>query len=358
LNAATGSEVTLNGQTLTADTTYYAKWTANTYTITYALDGGSGVSESAMYTIETKDTLPTPTRAGYTFTGWKATTIDSGDGATNITQDQVFEKGASLEGKYGDVTLTAQWSPIEYTVTYELNNGSWSDESTTNSGTYTIETDATLPTPTRTGYTFAGWKATTIASGTGTTNIEQDHVFAKDASLKSYYGNVTLTAQWTVNAKAAVVEYGYASEGYQLLVVSAVPGEGNGVYVTIDGEDIAMYAMSADDAKDFYVKKVESFGDGANIYVYLIKYASGGSDPTITIKTGTNETLKFDGIMTGTALNYSDASIVNEMNIQQGKGKWYTLAQLSIERRLKADMDHDGTVSVGDVKAIVDLIQK
>jgi len=55
---------------VTSDTTLYAKWTINSYTITFNSNGGSAV---ASQTIEhgQKVTQPTPpTRTGFTFEGW------------------------------------------------------------------------------------------------------------------------------------------------------------------------------------------------------------------------------------------------------------------------------------------------
>jgi uncharacterized repeat protein (TIGR02543 family) len=359
LDAAKGNAVTLTEKTLTTNTEYFAKWNANNYTVTYDLDGGEGVASSAQYTIETNDILPTPTRAGYDFTGWKATTID--ENGTNIDENEEFAKGASLNGKYGNVTLTAQWTAKTYIVTFELNNGTWGTATVADPYTYTIETTATLPEPTRSGYTFAGWKATTIAAGTGATNIEQDHVFAKNTSLNTYYGSVTLTAQWTVNANASWYTYDYAPSGHAMLIVSAVPGDDkNGVYVEVNGTETAMFYMEASDATN-YISKIDAGAlEGATgVYVYLLPYSTGDAVPTITIKKGSNTALVFDGIMNGdeTTPDYNDASIVNEMVHQQNKGAWFTLDQLSIQRRLQADVNHDGTADAGDVSAIVDMIQ-
>jgi uncharacterized repeat protein (TIGR02543 family) len=358
LDAATGNAVNLADQKLTANTEYFANWTAKKYTIIYDVHGGDALSSTTVeYTIESTFTLPAPTRAGYDFAGWQATMLDSN--GTNIPENHMFQSTDSLKDYYGNVTLTAQWTAKTYTVTFDLNGGAWGETSVTTPYTYTIEIESALPTPTRTGYTFAGWKATTIASGTGTTNIEKDNVFAKNSSLKGYYGDVTLTAQWTVNANAEVVEYGYAPDGYQLLVVSAVPGDENyGVYVDVDGTPTAMYYMDGTTGAK-YIEKISkgAFTNATGVYVYLIKYSADDEIPTITIQSGKNESLTFDGIMYGTTLNYNDASIVNEMNIQTNKGKWYSVDQLSLRCRLQADMNHDCTVDLGDVSAIVNLIQ-
>ena len=59
---------------LNADTTLYAVWRANTYTITYNANGGSGAPAAQSYTYATSGTInlssTRPTRSGYTFLGW------------------------------------------------------------------------------------------------------------------------------------------------------------------------------------------------------------------------------------------------------------------------------------------------
>ncbi|HBB44625.1 MAG TPA: hypothetical protein DCZ34_00665, partial [Clostridiales bacterium] len=103
------------------------------YTITYALNGGSDVATSQTYNIETNLTLlGTPAKTGYTFGGWKVTTAGG-----NWTNDTTFTASQNIgTGKYGNITLTAQWTPIQYTITYALNGGS----GVATSQTYNIET--------------------------------------------------------------------------------------------------------------------------------------------------------------------------------------------------------------------------
>ena len=162
--------------------TVYAQWDIDTYTVTFNADGGSVDPTSKNYTITDSISLPTPTKTGYTFTGWKVTTANG-----NWTKDTVYTGSSIAKGKYGNVTLTAQWKPIEYTITYVYNNGS--SNTTAN---YTIETSITLPSPSKTGYTFAGWKVTTADGSWKLT----DSVYSGTVA-KGKYGNPTLTAQWT-----------------------------------------------------------------------------------------------------------------------------------------------------------------
>ena len=165
--------------------TLYAYWKANTYTINYKSNGGSGTMESSSYKYDEEKALPSNsfTRTGYTFLGW-STKAD----ATAAS----FSNGASIKNltsKNGDtVTLYAVWKINTYTVSYNANGGSGAPSSQTK----THGKDLTLSTtkPTRSGYTFLGWgtsstatAATYSAGGTYTSN-----------------SNVTLYAIWKKNA--------------------------------------------------------------------------------------------------------------------------------------------------------------
>ena len=134
----------------------YAKWTLNTYTVTYVLNGGTNASANpATYTVESDTiTFADPTRTGYDFAGWSISSIP--------------------HGSTGNKTIAANWTPIVYTITYIMNDGT---NALSNPATYTIESNTiTFATPTKTGYTFKGWSQTSIAKGS--------------------YGNKTVTASW------------------------------------------------------------------------------------------------------------------------------------------------------------------
>ena len=160
---------------------YTATWTPITYTISYDLAGGSladGVANAVSYTIESDAiTLNNPSREGYTFAGW------TGTGLTEATMEVVIAKGSM-----GDRSYTATWTPITYTISYDLAGGALAD-GVTNAVSYTIESDAiTLNNPIREGYTFAGW------TGTDLTEATMEVVIAKGS-----IGDRSYTATWTVN---------------------------------------------------------------------------------------------------------------------------------------------------------------
>ena len=131
---------------------------SETYSITFNVDGGiMPDSVITSYTVsETDIELPTPTRSGYDFLGWKA-----GDNAP-------VKKIAA--GTKGDLSLTAAWQIKTYNISFDLKGGEMAETDLTS---YTVsETDIELPTPTRSGYVFLGWKAgdnapvTKITAGT------------------------------------------------------------------------------------------------------------------------------------------------------------------------------------------------
>ena len=131
------------------DITLYAKWNIKEYKITYSIGDNAWYPDASRnpenYTIETKSfNLINPVREGYEFKGWTG------------SNGSYPEKNVSVvNGSYGDKNFTANWEPIVYNITYELEGGRL-DQS--NYSTYTIETGSfTLINPSKEGYEFKGW---------------------------------------------------------------------------------------------------------------------------------------------------------------------------------------------------------
>ncbi|MCW3795755.1 S-layer homology domain-containing protein [Paenibacillus sp. LS1] len=118
---------------------------------------------------------PSPTRAGHTFVGWYT---DPTDPATQ------WNFGSNTVA--GNVTLYAHWTVNNYTVTYDANY-SGAGTATTETVAYGVKASEPSPTPTRVGYTLAGWY---IAPTDPTTKWN----FGSDV----VEGDVTLYAHWTV----------------------------------------------------------------------------------------------------------------------------------------------------------------
>ena len=66
------------------------------------------------------------------------------------------------QGSAGDREYTAHWSPVSYSIGYDLDGGT-----AANPADYTIESDPiTLQNPVRAGYIFTGWTGTGLADKT------------------------------------------------------------------------------------------------------------------------------------------------------------------------------------------------
>ena len=156
------------------DVAWVATFAPIAYNITYNLAGGSVASANpTTYNIEQTFTLVNPTREGYNFAGWTGTGLDAA--STSVTV---------ATGNTGDRSYTATWTPIVYNITLTLDGGT-----ATNPATYTIESaDITLNNPTKTGYTFKGWKL----NGTGDAMME---VTIAQGST----GNKAYIATWQIN---------------------------------------------------------------------------------------------------------------------------------------------------------------
>ena len=132
-NKADGTAWDYASDKVTDNITLYAKWAANTYTITFDTAGGSEIAPITQ-DYGTVITAPeAPTREGYTFIGW-----DKEIPTTMPTEN---------------MTVTAQWEINQYTITFDTNGGSEIAPITQDYGTaITVPAD-----PTREGYTFMGW---------------------------------------------------------------------------------------------------------------------------------------------------------------------------------------------------------
>lgn len=152
-------------ETVTAHATYTATWKVNSYLIHLDARGGKVSPENVTVTYgQPVGELPAATREGYDFVGW----FDL-DG-NQYTADTVY----TLDD---NITLSAKWTAKAYTVTL--------DDGCGNPTTITVnygEKIGTLPTPKRDGYTFGGWfdaKGNAVTADTVVT------------------GSLALSAKWT-----------------------------------------------------------------------------------------------------------------------------------------------------------------
>ncbi|MBP5705778.1 MAG: InlB B-repeat-containing protein, partial [Spirochaetales bacterium] len=172
----------------TDDVSLWARWTPNSYTVTFNANGGSGDMSSQNMTYDTESALTANafSKTGYTFLGWSD---NSADTYPKYQDNSTVLNLTAVSG--AEVTLYAVWSANTYTIKYNANGGAGSMANQM----MTYDTSASLNTNAfyRTGYTFSGWA--TSASGT--------KVYDDAASVSSLSstdnGTYNLYAVWTAN---------------------------------------------------------------------------------------------------------------------------------------------------------------
>jgi uncharacterized repeat protein (TIGR02543 family) len=166
----TGEPVLTVPAASTGAKTYFAKWTANTYTVAYSGNLPSGASGSVSGTMEAQSfvydeeqalTTNGFTLTGYTFAGWAT----SASGAVAYANIESVQNLSSTDND--TVTLYAVWTANTYKVKFvKLLDTRWytqevvgSVQGTMADQTFTFDVEQAL-TPnayTLTGYTFLGW---------------------------------------------------------------------------------------------------------------------------------------------------------------------------------------------------------
>ncbi len=147
-----------------------------TYTIDYELNGGAleaGKTNPATYTLETAAfRLEEPTRTGYTFAGW------TGSNGTTPQTDVGIAQGST-----GNLYFEANWTANGYKILYTGVEGA---DVSTFPTKHVFGKDTAIPNPTKTDYSFAGWKVNGSAA-------------ARDLTLSgtAYTADITLEATWT-----------------------------------------------------------------------------------------------------------------------------------------------------------------
>ena len=169
--------------------TFTTSCSANTFTVAYNANGGSGTTASHDCTYDSDCNLKTSgfSKSGYTFAGWKKNNAGS-----------IVAAGTSIknEATGGTITYYAQWKANTFTVAYNANGGS----GTTSSHTCTYDSDCNLKTSgfSKSGYTFAGWKknnaGSIVAAGTSIKNEATGGTITYYAQWTKHYVNIKLNA--------------------------------------------------------------------------------------------------------------------------------------------------------------------
>ncbi|MCI6497993.1 MAG: InlB B-repeat-containing protein [Lachnospiraceae bacterium] len=155
-----------------ADVTIYAKWTINSYKVTFDTNGGSEVSgQSVEWNKAATKPETEPVKEGYTFGGWYTD--------KDCNTEYNFEAAVKA-----DVTIYAKWTINSYKVTFDTNGGSEVSDQSVEWNDVAVKPDTE---PTKEGYTFAGWY----------TDKDCNTEYNFEAAVKA---DVTIYAKWTINS--------------------------------------------------------------------------------------------------------------------------------------------------------------
>ena len=320
---------------VTDNITLYAKWAANTYTITFDTAGGS---EIAPITQEygTVITAPeAPTREGYTFIGW----------------DKEIPTTMPAE----NMTVTAQWEINQYTITFDTAGGSEIAPITQDYGTaITAPAD-----PTREGYTFMGWDKE-IPTTMPAKNIT---ITAKWKDIEKPTGEIKISENsW--KAFLNNITFGLFFKDTQTVTITAVDNSGETVTIEyllsnkeltkaeLDGMTFTAYTapfgIDPDNEYIIYVRLTDNAGN--TDYICSDGIVLDGTSPVITgIEDGKiyceAQTVTIDE-------KYVDTVTVNGTEVTLNENGSFTLAPADGEQRIvvtdKAGNTTEMTVTVNN----------
>lgn len=151
------------------------------FTLTENINSDTETTKTSTIYYEGTQNIPTPTKTGYKFDGWEV----SGNGSK--MDGNTFTMGDA------DATITAKWTPIDYTIKCNTGGGQIASYPTS----YNINTDTiTIPQPTKPGYAFAGWTGSNGNTAQKTVTIP-----------KGSTGDKTYDAHWTANKYTLTFNY-------------------------------------------------------------------------------------------------------------------------------------------------------
>lgn len=268
--------------------TLIAQWEPIKCYVTFDPNGGNVSEDKRLVQYDkTYDSLPTPTRNGYTFDGWY-TAVDGGVKVTTKSKVDSEE----------DYSLYAHWIGKKITVTLNPNGGQCAIKSIV---AYFDSKYELLPTPTKTGFTFDGWY-TAIDGGE---LIKNDSIVDKDTNiiLYAHWAGAEYTITFDANGGQCgeflrKVRYGAAYGGDETLPIATKENYNfNGWYTS---------ALGGEKVLDSTVMKVEK---DHILYAHFSPCQYKVSNLTEAICDDTGKPIENGGaIMPGTKLALSTSS--------------------------------------------------
>lgn len=184
-----GTSYTLGSGTFTqgaGNRTLYAEWIADTYTVSYDVNGSNDSAPTSHTNQVANSTITLAagvTKANFAFVGWEA------GGVT-------YKAGASFTLAAADVTMVAKWIAV-YKLSYNL-NGTGATGSVPADFQYASgdPINVTNVVPTRSGYTFGGW---IDQSGTSHASSSTYNISSTNYLLYAVWNPIAYTVTYALN---------------------------------------------------------------------------------------------------------------------------------------------------------------
>ena len=208
--------------------------------LTIDLDGGTGNNQAGSYERNTALELVSPSKEGYTFTGWK---IVSGDGSIN---NNVLTLGIK------DMKIKALYQLNEQKLNIDLDGGTGNNQA----GSYKVGSNVTLIVPTKEGYDFSGWElisgnsilsGNTIAIGSEETTIKATWIKKVILTLNLDGGTITSNASGVYSRNTTITLGTPTKTGYDFSKWQITAGDSvlSGNKLTIGTTDTTVKAVYA-----------------------------------------------------------------------------------------------------------------
>ena len=294
------------------DLTLTAASAANTYTIKYNANGGTGtITDQIGQTYGSTVTLATNTftRTGHQFKGWAydatSNTPDFTSGEENVSVNTLAENADVVDTNGGTINLYAIWDVSNYTFTFDTNGGTGEPTRTIASGTY--DETITMPgedTMTRNTYSFAGWSLSSTAT---TADYAPDTTYnvsaiATSAGKQNEDANIAIYAVWAADPYNLKVLNGDTAHISSVSPNTGTDGimkpHGSSVTATctpVSGyhctgwtsSDESLLSSSSSSSYTFNMPVGDvSLTASAAINTYTIKYNANGGSGTVDSQTG------------------------------------------------------------------------
>ena len=238
--------------------TYTAKWISNGYIVSFDSNGGTAVADKSLkWSDKVLEGVSAPTKAGYTFAGWKY--ADSA-----VSSDTKFSDLAA-DDKVSGITLVAEWTAKTYTIKFDTRGGTPVADKTLHWDDKVL--DGVVPPTKEGGFEFIGWNIVSPKLSVTTLNCTYGELVQDDS-----IDTVTLGAVWRDTEKPVIIglENGKIYCGPQKFKVTDNDTSGTTI-VIINGKNVEPDAdgyYTAEPANgEFKVIAVDSFANMAMVQI-------------------------------------------------------------------------------------------